>query len=133
MSVNVDCIKSALLFNAVRKRLFADMSLVLLNRSLNLLIRVQINRDVIHHVKILLLTELLNLGNNLSCKALFLQLRCNLCIEDDKDILLHSNGESFLCMNLNIDIILLNLGILAVQVHGYRTFFQCCGERRCIL
>ena len=77
----------------------------------------QLYVDSIHHLKIILLSELLNLGYNFSCKSLIQKLLIQGRIQNCKHVVFHRHCETLFSGDFNIHHIFCNFEILGTQRH----------------
>ena len=71
--------------------------------------------DVVHHLEIFLLTQLLNLGNQLSCQALVHQLIRKGSVQDGEHVVFHGYGEAFFGVDSDVEEILGDFNVFAVK------------------
>ena len=73
------------------------------------------NIDIVHHLQILLLSHLLDLGNQLPGQTFGDQLRCQLRSEDDEHAAVCSHSKTLFGRHSDLDQIPRDFGILAAQ------------------
>lgn len=97
VAVDVEGLCTRGLLDGVGKRLGLDVICEVLCDCLNFFVSFKAYDYAVHHLEIPGLAQLLDLGYELSCKALLHQLLCDLSIEDDADAVFKSNVEALSC------------------------------------
>ena len=96
MSVDIECWDIFLCFDCDCDRLVHDEIFCSFNSCLDLIISIHVDLYLIHHLEVSLLTELLDLGDDLSDVSLLDELRCKSCVENCEHVVVHAHYESLL-------------------------------------
>ena len=95
VTVDIKCLEIFLFFDSDRNGLILDEISGSLDCSLDLIVRIHVDLYLIHHLEVSQLTELLDLGDNLSYITLFDEFRCESGIEYREHVVVHAYYESF--------------------------------------
>ena len=95
MTVKVIFFVGLAVIEAESKSLLHDVALVLLNSVPDFIVSIYGYGDIVHHLKGLLLTDLLYLGDQLSGQSLVNEIVVEGCVQDGEHIVFHGYCKAF--------------------------------------